>query len=91
LQNSFASKLGKTGLDVFSLFVVDLMHEYELGVGKSLFLHLLRIVEAHGADKTTGEDLLTRVDTRQRTFLPLCILHANFVQISTSSEFWDCY
>lgn len=27
------------------MFVVDLMHEVELGVWKSLFLHLLRILD----------------------------------------------
>jgi hypothetical protein len=28
------------------MLVVDLMHEFELGVWKALFLHLLRILEA---------------------------------------------
>ena len=28
------------------MFVVDLMHEFELGVWKALFIHLLRILEA---------------------------------------------
>ena len=28
------------------MFVVDLMHEFELGVWKSLFIHLLRMLNA---------------------------------------------
>lgn len=28
------------------MFVVDLMHEVELGVWRSLFIHLLRILQA---------------------------------------------
>jgi hypothetical protein len=31
---------------MFSMFVVDLLHEVELGVWKSLFIHLLRILES---------------------------------------------
>lgn len=30
---------------MFSMFVVDLLHEVELGVWRSLFIHLLRILE----------------------------------------------
>jgi hypothetical protein len=37
------------------MFVVDLMHEFELGVWKSLFIHLLRILQAQ--DKTLLHEL----------------------------------
>jgi hypothetical protein len=37
------------------MLVVDLMHEYELGIWKSLFIHLLRILEA--ADKALIHEL----------------------------------
>lgn len=30
------------------MFVVDLLHEFELGVWKALFIHLIRILEAAG-------------------------------------------
>ena len=40
------------------MFVVDLMHEFELGVWKALFVHLLRIL--HAADK----DLVHELDRR---------------------------
>lgn len=46
IQNAFSDQLSQFGLNFFELFVVDLMHEVELGVWKALFIHLLRILEA---------------------------------------------
>ncbi|KAH9944799.1 hypothetical protein B0H21DRAFT_823184 [Amylocystis lapponica] len=43
--NAFASALGDQ-FDVFSLLVVDFMHEIELGVWKALFAHLIRLLYA---------------------------------------------
>jgi hypothetical protein len=40
------------------MLVVDLMHEFELGVWKALFIHLLRILEAQ------NPALLHRLDQR---------------------------
>ncbi|KAJ7325436.1 hypothetical protein DFH08DRAFT_926310 [Mycena albidolilacea] len=45
-KNTF-SKLAPHGLNLFSMFVPDLLHEVELGVVKSLFIHTLRILQAH--------------------------------------------
>lgn len=33
---------------MFPMFVVDLLHEVEIGVWRSLFIHLLRILECLG-------------------------------------------
>jgi hypothetical protein len=49
-QNTFSDRLSRHRLDIFTLFPVDLMHEVELGVWKGLFIHLLRILEAHNAN-----------------------------------------
>jgi hypothetical protein len=38
------------GFDLFPMFVVDLLHEFELGVWKALFIHLIWMLEA--TDKT---------------------------------------
>jgi hypothetical protein len=46
-QNAF-SKLAKFGFNLYVMLVVDFMHEFELGVWKSLFTHLVRILIAHG-------------------------------------------
>jgi hypothetical protein len=42
------------------MLVVDLMHEFELGVWKALFTHLIRILSAAGA----GNALLHELDHR---------------------------
>jgi hypothetical protein len=44
-QNAFVEQLG-SDFDVSSMLVVDLMHEFELGVWKALFIHLIRILYA---------------------------------------------
>jgi hypothetical protein len=45
-ENVFAEKLGCLGLDPYVMLVVDLLHEFELGVWKAIFIHLLRILYA---------------------------------------------
>lgn len=47
-QNAFSKKLGEFGFNLFSMLVVDLMHEFELGVWKAVFIHLVRILYALG-------------------------------------------
>jgi len=42
-QNAF-SRLRPLGFNLFDMLVVDLMHEFELGIWKALFIHLLRIL-----------------------------------------------
>lgn len=46
-QNAFSHKLAPFGFNMFNMLVVDLMHEVELGVWKSIFIHLLRILDCH--------------------------------------------
>ena len=41
-------KLGHLGLDPYIMLVIDLMHEFELGVWKSVFSHLIRILYVVG-------------------------------------------
>ena len=50
LQSTFVSALDKFGLKFFSLFVVDLMHEFKLGVWKAVLTHLLRILHTQGLE-----------------------------------------
>ncbi|KAG6906427.1 hypothetical protein DXG01_013963, partial [Tephrocybe rancida] len=56
--NTFSDRLQKFDLDWPSMFVVDLLHEVELGVVKSLIIHLLRILES------VDENLLHEFDRR---------------------------
>jgi hypothetical protein len=48
-QNAFSEKLSHSGFDIFTTLVVDVMHEFEIGVWKNVFIHLLRILKARGA------------------------------------------
>lgn len=51
LQNAFSQTLFKFGFDFFRMLTVDLLHEYELGVGKDFLTHIVRILEFLGPDK----------------------------------------
>ncbi|KAI0037921.1 hypothetical protein FA95DRAFT_1585536 [Auriscalpium vulgare] len=48
--NAFSERLSPFGFDLFPMLVVDLMHEFELGVWKAVFTHLIRILVAVGGD-----------------------------------------
>lgn len=41
------------GVNYYILFVVDLLHEFELGVAKRVITHLIRILYAIGGDAVT--------------------------------------
>ena len=45
-QNAFSTCLTQFGLSLFQMLVVDLLHEFELGIWKALFVHLIRILNA---------------------------------------------
>ncbi|KZP03728.1 hypothetical protein FIBSPDRAFT_904798 [Athelia psychrophila] len=64
--NAFSKRLAPLGLgfNIYLALVVDLMHEFELGVWESLFLHILRILEAHA--KKSGTNVTDLLDTRYR-------------------------
>ncbi|KAJ7169185.1 hypothetical protein C8R43DRAFT_1121076 [Mycena crocata] len=47
-SNAFSDRLGKFAFNPFKMLVVDFMHEFELGVFKGFFIHLLRILFAYG-------------------------------------------
>jgi hypothetical protein len=57
-QNAFSDRLAPMGFDFYSIFVVDLMHDFELGDWRALFIHLLRILDAVDAN------LLLELDRR---------------------------
>lgn len=65
-DNAFSKRLAPLGLgfNIYLALVVDLMHEFELGVWKTLFLHILRILQAHA--KSTGTNVTDLLDSRYR-------------------------
>ena len=50
VQNAFSVTLSEYGFDFYQMIVPDLLHEFELGVWKAVFSHLLRILHAYGND-----------------------------------------
>ena len=49
-QSAFSMRLALYGINYFKLFVPDIMHEFDLGVWKATFTHLIRILIAAGTD-----------------------------------------
>lgn len=45
-------RLAEFGINFYELFAPDLLHEFELGIWKAVFLHLLRLIAAQGDDMT---------------------------------------
>ena len=62
IQNAFSDRLSPLGFDLHRMLLPDLMHEFELGVWRAVFIHLLRILEA------IDEGLLVELDWRQVIF-----------------------
>ena len=56
LQNAFAQKLGPN-FDISQMLVVDLLHEFELGVWKALFTHLVRVLYAASSNGSLVSEL----------------------------------
>ena len=48
LTNAFTERISDDTFNFFLLLVIDLLHEFELGVWKAIFTHLLRILSAEG-------------------------------------------
>ncbi|EJF60787.1 hypothetical protein DICSQDRAFT_147740 [Dichomitus squalens LYAD-421 SS1] len=49
-HSAFSWRFASFGFNVYKLFVPDLMHEFELGVWKGTFTHLIRILIAEARD-----------------------------------------
>ncbi|KAI0309335.1 hypothetical protein OF83DRAFT_1072198, partial [Amylostereum chailletii] len=60
-ENAFSSALGPLGFNIHQTLAFDVLHEWEGGVWKSVFIHLLRLVKYHRG--TAG---LAELDTRYR-------------------------
>ncbi|KAI0704524.1 hypothetical protein C8T65DRAFT_578127 [Cerioporus squamosus] len=48
IQSAFSIRLAQYGFDVYDMLVPDLMHEFDLGVWKGIFIHLMRLLHAQG-------------------------------------------
>ncbi|KAJ8691002.1 hypothetical protein PTI98_010618 [Pleurotus ostreatus] len=52
-RNAFSALL-PYGFNFYAMFVPDLLHEFELGVWKAVFIHLVRILHALGPDSVAA-------------------------------------
>jgi hypothetical protein len=50
-------RLSEAGFDLFPMLVVDLMHEFEQGVWKGLFIHLLCMLDSKGGSHINELDM----------------------------------
>lgn len=65
------------------MLVVDFLHEFELGVWKAIFIHLIRILYAEDSD------LVNELDRRYVFFVILEHTNeAGMVQVSISTNSW---
>ncbi|KAF7362262.1 hypothetical protein MVEN_00572600 [Mycena venus] len=60
-MNAFIERLGDD-FDLHRMLVIDFMHEFELGVWKNLFTHLIRLLYA----QPNGQALVAELDRRYR-------------------------
>lgn len=63
------------------MFVVDLLHEFELGVWKAIFTHLLRVLYAEGHDRI--QIFNKRWALYCRLMLPSCSDYTRFRKVTT--------
>lgn len=82
-QNAFAETLGKHGFDVFSMLVVDLMHEFELGVWRAIFTHIIRVLYAATPDGSK----VAEFNARCVYFAHDCFCSSTQSQVSSSPYF----
>ena len=47
-QSAFSARLADFAVNFYDLFAPDIMHEFELGVWKGVFKHLMRLLERQG-------------------------------------------
>jgi hypothetical protein len=90
LQNAFSKKLAPLGFNLYPMLVIDILHDFELGIWKALFIHLLRILNA--ADKTLVDELDRRYVA---LYHGVAAAFANVgcvpVKVSADTYFWAGY
>ncbi|KAJ3858704.1 hypothetical protein EV359DRAFT_75819 [Lentinula novae-zelandiae] len=62
IENTFMECLGIADFELSKLLVVDFLHEFELGVWKTLFKHLVRLLYS----LSNGTEKVTELDSRFR-------------------------
>ncbi|KAL0062348.1 hypothetical protein AAF712_010759 [Marasmius tenuissimus] len=63
-RNVLSTKLLPFGFDLYLLLVIDLLHEFELGVWKAVLTHLIRMLYAQKPGKKKKDDAVEVLDER---------------------------
>ncbi|KAF9539268.1 hypothetical protein CPC08DRAFT_651222 [Agrocybe pediades] len=74
-RNAF-SVFSRFGVNFFTMFVPDLLHEFELGVWKAIFTHLMRILYACG---DTSIQLLNRRCVKAFMYCFIYVIHLSLL------------
>lgn len=85
-QNAFSTRLASFGFNFFSMLVPDLLHEFELGVWKAVFTHLLRILYAAGGDAIQELNRRHVSSTPSRAHTLICLTHGTGTVWSLPSD-----
>jgi len=78
-QNAYVTELG---VDPSPLMAVDLMHDFELGVGRATTLHILRLLLAEGNGRIEEFDARSVLYALAKPF-------PDDVQLSASPNVWQ--
>ena len=83
-QNAFSKCLADLGFILFIMLVMDILHEFELGVWKALFAHLVRILIAFNVSA------VNKMDRRCGVLLinKLILAYWHESKVPSSSHFW---
>lgn len=83
MQNTFSELFLAFGLNFYLIFAPDLLHEFELGVWKAVFIQLLRILYALGGDR------IQTLNSRQVSMGPNIQRHfLIFYQVPPNGNVW---
>lgn len=50
VQSTFSQRFAEHGINFYSWFVPDVLHEFEIGVFKAFFTHILQVLHAFGTE-----------------------------------------
>lgn len=53
IQNAFSRALSRFDFNVFDILTVDVMHEWDLGVGKALYTYLIEVLAYYDTKAVT--------------------------------------
>ena len=84
-HNAFSTHLARFNFNLYLMLVVDLMHEFEQGVWKNLFTHIIHMLYA------SDPALVHEMDRRYiQVVIPsvLLLIIGMYIQVSSGAKIW---